>query len=161
VSWLLADSVIAPEPSDGDHVTDWVSGASMMVRREVLDQVGLLDERFFLYFEEEELTLRAQRAGWKCHYVADSRVVHLVGQATGATGDRRLEKRAPAYWFESRSYYWTKSHGPWVKRAADLVFLYGHTLWQIRRVLQRKQRVDPPFFMWDFLRHNLWPHRKD
>ena len=49
------------------HFVDWISGCAILVRREVIEQIGMLDERFFYYFEETEWCLRAQRrAGWYC-----------------------------------------------------------------------------------------------
>jgi hypothetical protein len=50
---------------------DWIEGAAMLLRAKALEQVGLLDERFFLYFEETELGLRLSRAGWRLGVVVD------------------------------------------------------------------------------------------
>ena len=64
---------------------DWVSGAFMLIRKEVLEQVGYMDETYFLYFEETDYTRRARLAGWECWHVPQARIVHLVGQASGVT----------------------------------------------------------------------------
>src|SRR5690606_33467105 len=98
VSKLLSRWIVAPPVQENAHPTDWVSGACMIVRRQVLEQVGLLDEHYFLYYEEQDLALRAARAGWTCWYVPASRVVHLVGQSSGVTGAQRTQKRTPRYW---------------------------------------------------------------
>lgn len=58
---------------------DWVSGACMLVRREVIEQVGLLDEQFFLYFEDNDWCLRMRKAGWRILYDPRFEVVHLGG----------------------------------------------------------------------------------
>ncbi len=55
---------------------DWVTGAVMMLRKTALDQVGLMDERFFLYFEDEDLCCRLWRAGWKVVYVQEAQAYH-------------------------------------------------------------------------------------
>jgi GT2 family glycosyltransferase len=60
---------------------DWVDGAAFLVRREVLDRVGLLDERLFIYFEETELCLRATRAGWRVGVVLDAQAEQESGQS--------------------------------------------------------------------------------
>jgi GT2 family glycosyltransferase len=60
---------------------DWVSGACLMVRRETIDQVGFLDERFYVYSEETDWCYRMRSAGWKVYYVPDAQVLHLGGQA--------------------------------------------------------------------------------
>ena len=64
VSKLLRRWVVAPPAPQGAWRTGWVTGASMMVRREVLESVGSFDDGYFLYFEETDLCLRASRAGW-------------------------------------------------------------------------------------------------
>lgn len=65
---------------DWDHRTnrpvDWVLGAAMLIKRRALDDVGLMDERFFLYFEDVDLCRRMWRANWKVLYVADAVMVH-------------------------------------------------------------------------------------
>lgn len=58
---------------------DWVSGACLVVRREAVEQVGELDERFFLYFEDNDWCLRMRKAGWRVIYDPRFSVVHLGG----------------------------------------------------------------------------------
>ena len=61
VSRLLRRWMVAPPPRNAPHKTHWVSGASMMIRREVFEDIGLMDEEFFLYFEETDFCLRRRR----------------------------------------------------------------------------------------------------
>jgi len=63
--------------------TDTVTGTSFFIRRQVLEQIGLIDPKYFLYYEETDLCVRASRAGWKLYYVPESIVWHRVGQASG------------------------------------------------------------------------------
>ena len=56
---------------------DWLFGAALMVRRSALDKVGLLDERFFLYFEDLDWCRRFNAAEWEVWYVPSSRVIHF------------------------------------------------------------------------------------
>lgn len=58
---------------------DWLWGAALMVKRSVLDETGLFDERFFLYSEEEDLCLRAHRKGFNVYYCPDAEIVHFKG----------------------------------------------------------------------------------
>jgi GT2 family glycosyltransferase len=78
----------------GDHDTEcevgWVNGACLMVRREVLETVGLLDERFFIYAEELDWCYRMWKAGWRVVFTPDAEVVHLGGQSTEAASARRI-----------------------------------------------------------------------
>lgn len=62
-------------------------GASMLLRRAMLEEIGLLEDRFFMYYEDTDLSWRARAAGWKVLYVPDSVVVHLH-QATMGRGTR-------------------------------------------------------------------------
>lgn len=69
--------------TDVPQRVDWVSGACMLVRREVIDQVGLLDERFFMYFEDNDWCLRMRQHGWTVWYVPEVEITHLGGQSLG------------------------------------------------------------------------------
>jgi GT2 family glycosyltransferase len=60
---------------------DVLMGASMLLRKEVLDRVGLLDEGYFMYSEEVDLCFRLQKAGWRLFWVPQSQVVHYWGQS--------------------------------------------------------------------------------
>lgn len=131
----------------------WVSGAHMMIRREVIDAVGLMDEGYFLYFEETDYTLRAARAGWDCWHVPASRIVHLVGQSSGVTLRDGKPRRLPKYWFDSRRRYFVLNHGRVYAALTDLVVLAAYSAWRLRRLLQRKPDTDPPCFARDLLRY--------
>lgn len=156
-SRLAARRVVAPavrpETLRGEpYRTDWVCGASMIIRRDVLETVGLLDEGYFLYFEETDLCLRAARAGWQCWHVPASRVVHLEGQSTGVTGVNRPRNRIPTYWLAARRRYFEKNHGRAYATVADLLWVLGYASWRVRRRLQGKPDPDPPQLLWDFVR---------
>jgi N-acetylglucosaminyl-diphospho-decaprenol L-rhamnosyltransferase len=155
IRWLFQESEIAPPPPERASPADWLSGASLLVRREVFENVGLFDDRFFLYYEETDLCLRARRLGYRCWYVPTSRVVHLEGQSTGVTDTRLPPTRLPRYWFESRRHYFMKNHGLWRTRLADLAWTLGHVSWRARRRLQGKADDDPPHLLSDFVRFNF------
>jgi N-acetylglucosaminyl-diphospho-decaprenol L-rhamnosyltransferase len=60
---------------------DWVSGACLLLRRVALEQAGLLDEQFFMYFEDIDLCLRLRQAGWQVYYEPRVAITHLGGQS--------------------------------------------------------------------------------
>ncbi|MEO5897495.1 MAG: glycosyltransferase family 2 protein [Vicinamibacterales bacterium] len=64
-----------------EHLVDWVSGACLLVRRHVAVQVGLLDERFFLYTEDVDFCASVRAAGWQVLFTPRSVVVHLRGRS--------------------------------------------------------------------------------
>jgi GT2 family glycosyltransferase len=156
VSKLLSKWLVAPPVSEQTCQTDWVAGASMIVRREVFESVGLLDERYFMYFEEVDFCLMANKSGWLCWYVPQSRVVHLVGQSSGVTDTKRPPKRLPAYWFNSRRRYFLKNHGWLYAAMVDAARVFGLVLWRWRQVIQRKPDLDPPKLLSDFLLNSVF-----
>jgi GT2 family glycosyltransferase len=72
-------------PLDGDALveTEYVSGCAMLIRREVLDQIGLLDESYFMFWEDVEMSLRARRSGWRCGVLPTARILHKVHGTIG------------------------------------------------------------------------------
>jgi GT2 family glycosyltransferase len=155
---LVVDKIVAPDPVDFAHRVDWVAGASMIVRREVFEQVGLLDEGFFLYFEEVDFCFKASRAGWSCWYLPQSRVVHFGGRSTGVTV-RVNPRRRPRYWWESRYRFFTRHYGPAYTFVTDLLWICAFSTYRVRRRLQRKPDTDPPHMLADFLRFRMHPTR--
>lgn len=147
--WLVADSSNA----EIAHQTDWVSGASMMVRREVFEVIGLLDEKFFMYFEEVDFCIRARRVGWPIWYVPESRVVHLEGASTEGVNSK--ERRRSNFWFESRRRFFIKNYGYRVFLLADIAWIIGYSSWRLRRVIQGKTDFAPPRYLDDFLRNSI------
>lgn len=154
VTRLLHRHVVAPPPRDEAHVTDWVSGASMLIRREVFDAIGLLDEGYFLYYEETDFCLRAARAGFAIWYVPESQVVHLEGASTGIT---QTAKRLPRYWFASRRRYFRKNHSALYEFLVNGGYCLSLASWRVRRRVQRKPDNDPKSASIDYLRFALWP----
>lgn len=160
VTRLLRHRVVARRMGEHADVADWVSGASMVVRREVFEQVGLMDEGYFLYYEETDFCRRARQAGWDVWYLPAARVMHIAGQSTGVTGRQTVIPRRPAYWFESRRRYFVKHHGRFYGALADLAWIIGFSIWRCRRRLQGKADTDPPRMLGDFIAHSvLWHPR--
>lgn len=150
---LLAPWVVAMEMPQAQTQVDWTAGASLMIRQPVIEETGGFDETFFLYFEETDLCRRAARAGWRTHYVPDSRIEHLGSASTGM----KDWHRTPAYWFRSRSHYFTKSHGRLYAALATLARIAGSALYGLRRLVQRKPQADPDHFLRDLIAHALRP----
>lgn len=155
VDRLLRARIARVPLSKEAHAIGWVSGAVMMIRRTVIDQIGLFDDRFFLYYEETDFTLRAARAGWTCWHVPQSRVVHLVGHSSGVTKRDGPRARIPRYWFESRRYYFVKNHGRCYAALADVAAVSGCLLRRVRNLMTRESGNEPPRFLRDLVRHSI------
>jgi hypothetical protein len=149
LSRLLHRYTVSPPLRQEAHACDWVSGAAMIVRRQVLEQVGLLDEGYFLYFEEVDFCCRVRDAGWQVWYTPEARILHLEGAATGI---RTVAKRRPAYWYDSRRRFFVKHHGVLGLLAADLLWATGRLSYLARLALGLAKRGnDPKRFMFDLL----------
>lgn len=151
ISRLLKRYTVAlPEPREAQTV-DWMAGASLMVRKRTLDEVGLFDEDFFLYFEETDLCRRASRAGWDSVYLPQSRVMHIGSVSTGM----KTWKRMPYFWFDSRLRYFVKNHGVGYAAAATLAYAAGAVISKLRSLAGNKRSGPADHFLSDLLRHAM------
>lgn len=82
-----------------------ISGACLMVRRQAIGQVGLLDENFFMYLEDLDYCIRLRKAGWKLYYVPTGEIIHLVGQSSGG----RMRKYS-VHAYRSLFYFYQKHY---------------------------------------------------
>lgn len=96
----------------------YVTGADMMVKKKVLDEVGCFDSVFFMYFEETELSWRIRRAGYKIMSVPTAKIVHLEGQSIS------LKEHREQMYLSSRRLYFKKVYSSGVKRSL-CHFFYG------------------------------------
>jgi GT2 family glycosyltransferase len=86
-----------------------VSGSFMVLRMAAMDAIGLFDENIFMYFEDDDLCLRARRAGWEVGHVAGARVAHVRGGSTRASFDSADEKSR--LWAQACAYFADKHAG--------------------------------------------------
>lgn len=141
ISRLFKKYGVYGEMHDHAHRTHWLAGACVLMRASLLERIGLLDDRFFMYFEEVDFFRRAaqenaRNGGLETWYEPAAHVVHLVGQASGIVrGKPKERKRLPAYWFESRHRYFRKHFGYPGMLAADLLWFAGHSLHVMRKLL--------------------------
>ena len=148
--WLRDRAVPVPIP---DHTcqVDWLAGASLMMRMDVLEEVGLFDETFFLYFEETDLCHRAKNAGYNIDFVRKSAVAHIGSESTGM----KEWAAVPIYWFASRHHYFIKNHGRTYATLATLAHVAGGSFHRLRCLLTGRKPVDPPGFLRDLIAFDL------
>ena len=89
---------------DRPHEVDAVSGAFLMIRRKVVDNIGKLDERFFIYGEELDWCLRAKKAGWKVMYYPNAEIIHYKGECS------KSNSRKATFEFYRSMYLFHKKH---------------------------------------------------
>lgn len=100
---------------DATHAVAGVAGSCMLIRRQVIDQIGYLDERFFAYQEDADYCFQARRAGWQVYYVPAARVTHFGGEG----GSRVQPYRSIFAWHKSYWLYYRKN------LASDYFFLFN------------------------------------
>jgi len=117
---------------------DVVTGCFMLVRREAIEQVGLLDEQFFVYGEETDWCYRFNQAGWKVMFTPCAEIIHLGGQST--------RKKATAMVVQLRKsilQFMKKHYSPFIYRIACLltvIFLAVRLpIWSVIAVIQRSK----------------------
>ena len=98
---------------DRPHEVDVLQGACMMIRREALDEVGLLDEDYFMYSEEIDLCYRLRKAGWSIRWLPEAKVVHHGGQSS-----KQVPEESFLHLYKGKVTYFRKHHG----MAAALAF---------------------------------------
>ena len=106
-----------PERSQSPLRCDWVGGACLLARRAAVDQVGLLDESFFMNSEEVDWCYRMRLDGWEVWYTPDATVVHLGGaSAKRSTAAQRLRT------YQGKVLFLSKHHGLLAGRLAQIHF---------------------------------------
>jgi hypothetical protein len=115
------------------HEVDAVSGAFLMIRREAVEDIGLLDERFFMYGEELDWCLRAKRAGWSVVYYPDAEIIHYKGEST-----KYNSRKATLEFYRAMYLFHRKHFAPECSPAVNAmiytgIFFVGLSAW--RRLL--------------------------
>ena len=149
----MGDKAMLYPPCATPRRVDWVSGASLLVRYDVIARLGFLDDGYFMYYEETDYCLAAARAGVECWQVPQSRVMHHMGKSSGEDGAADYVRRRPASWFASRERYFRKNHGAAYLHLVNVLWCMLYPIGTVLRWLRRKPRQEPPHLWWDLLRH--------
>jgi N-acetylglucosaminyl-diphospho-decaprenol L-rhamnosyltransferase len=97
---------------DAVRECDWVPGCYYLIRREVLERVGLFDPRFFMYYEEVDHCIRVKQAGWKVYFYPFTKVVHIGGESAKSVAQiSKTGRQISALQVESELLFMRKHHG--------------------------------------------------
>ena len=122
----LLDGYYIRDRSDTEmQQVDWVQGAACTVRREVIEEVGLMDEAFFMYSEEMDWQKRINEAGWKVFYHPEAQIVHLGGKSS-----EQVVAQRHIYFQTSKVRYFQKHHGQMAGALIRAVVLMNY-VWQL------------------------------
>lgn len=130
---------------DWDHASvrqcDWVPGCYYLVRKAVIDKIGLFDPRYFLYYEEVDQCFAARKAGWDVVFYPDTRVIHIGGQSAkkfdGVEIVTRVGPELEALRIESELLYFRKNHGAAAVWLNVLLVTLGDMFIALKRLLRR------------------------
>ena len=134
---------------DAPFDLDSVCGASVLLKKEVLEAVGAFDERYFLYWEDADWSMRARRAGFRLVYCPAARVLHKEGGTLGGAGNAR----ADYYWVRNGLYFARKFY-PGLLPLVPFSYMAKYT---VIRMFRRWPLNLPAFFsgLLDFLRGRM------
>ena len=116
---------VLDRPDDAVQDVDWVTGAALLARRKAIQQVGPMDEGFFMYSEELDWCRRFRETGWRVVYLPAARIVHHVGKSS-----EQVVAARHIHFQTSKVRYFRKYHGEMVAQALRL-FLLGNYAWQL------------------------------
>jgi GT2 family glycosyltransferase len=120
---------------DAPRDIDFAPFAAILIRREVLEQVGMLDEGYFLYYEDMDYCRRARAAGWRLRLRPDALVFHNVSASTGGR-DSPLER----YWMAQSSGRYFRTHGRGPRLLLIIPFRLASALKMTARLLLQGKR---------------------
>lgn len=115
---------------------DYITGCSMLVRKEVIDSIGLLEDGFFLYYEDTDWSLRARLKGWNCYYVPTSIIEHKVGKSS----EEGYSSPFLSYYNLRNRYLMTRRNKELFTKSGPLFFLLKKGFANIYFAILRKDR---------------------
>ncbi|ACB54072.1 glycosyl transferase, family 2 [Crocosphaera subtropica ATCC 51142] len=117
----------------------WTSFACVLIRQEVIKEIGFMDEGYFMYFDDIDYCRRARNAGWTVLHWPDARVVHLRGGSGSVKSEVAARKRPRPYLYASRSRYFAKFYGRFGLWVTNFCWLLGRSIAWIRELINNKQ----------------------
>jgi len=129
---LLRDFEVPLPVANEACEADWVSFACVLIRREVIEKVGLLDEGYFRYFEDSDYCRAARATGFRVWYFPDARVIHRQSSQAATSQPAafrgKSQPRAPRYRYASRTRYFHKGYGHSGVLLANALWCVGRSL---------------------------------
>ncbi|TVZ41294.1 hypothetical protein P886_0638 [Alteromonadaceae bacterium 2753L.S.0a.02] len=138
VTRLLQRWEVAFRVSDTPMTPEWASFACIMLRGEMVKDVGLMDEGYFLYYEDADYCKMAKLNNWHVLYQPEARVVHLRGGSSPVKSNTRLKKRLPKYYYASRARFFAKHYGIVGLGLANMLWYVGRCISKSRELLGRQ-----------------------
>jgi GT2 family glycosyltransferase len=123
----------------------WTSFACVLIKKEVFQKIGYLDEGYFMYYEDVDFCRRAMNYGFKVLNWPDAHVVHLRGQSSGVKKMSAEKARLPRYMYESRARYYVTYYGYFGFILSNFCWLLGRMISFGREILMGKSLTVPKY----------------
>lgn len=153
----MKNAQVALAPDHPQSSVDWVAGAAVMFRLDVLDTLDGFDPAFFLYYEEVDLMRRIKTAGHEIWYIPEARVLHAEGAATQLRSGDSGRRAKPEYWYDSWRIYFRKNHGRFGALWAATLWMIGAALNRVIALLRGQTPRMPLHFFRDITRFVVMP----
>ena len=127
---------------------DWTSFACVLIKAEVFNDIGLMDDGYFMYFEDVAFSHKAQQAGWKVMNVPDAHVVHLRGGSSPLKSQAKQRKRLPRYFYESRTRFFYQVYGHVGLLMANILWTLGYGVSLLRSLLSSSFKPNVSSYQW-------------
>jgi GT2 family glycosyltransferase len=124
---------------------DWITGCSLLIRKDPIKKIGFLDERYFMYTEECDLSYQMRKDQWKTVFYPYASIIHFGGQSSLTRKDQTVHSSTiTKYLFDSRYYFFKKNYGRWkeiILRNLDLLY-YGSVYIKNKIMFAKKNREE-------------------
>lgn len=135
VTRVLKSHEVALGPYPDSREIEWASFACILLKAQMVEEIGFMDQGYFLYFEDSEYALRAQRNGWGIEQVVDAKAVHFRGGSGPVKSLAKAKKRLPPYYYASRTRFFYQRYGAFGLLLANLAYILGRFVAQFRRLV--------------------------
>lgn len=137
---LLRNHVVPVQDTEDDSAVQWIGFPCVMLRKRMIDEIGLLDEDYFMYFEDMAYCRRATDAGWRLRRCDRAEVQHFCGKSSNIEDSAAAHARLPAYYYASRTRYFTSFFGQGGFIAANIGWYMGRAINYLRLLVFQKPK---------------------
>jgi len=143
------------EPDQGQYKTvmtvDFLEGSCLLIKRTVLEKIGLFDSRYFAYWEETDLCIRGREAGYKCLCVPTAKIWHKVSSSA--------PKGVKLYYMTRNRFWFVKDHATKQELRSFLVYFFSRQFWIILRDYIYKMDIGSILIFLRGVLHGILPKR--
>ena len=139
ISRLFSNYIVAHPVQEADVNVEWTSFACVLIKKSLIEDIGLLDDEFFMYFEDVDYCFQASKSGWLVRHIPKVSAVHLRGGSSDVKKNTQLKKELPKYYYQSRTRIYFKCYGWLGLFFANILWYMGRSIALLRMILGSKK----------------------